>query len=82
MQLIPNIGLAKFKLHPTKNAQENSITCVLAHNVVAFYTVTPERMEELLEAENKLYDIRSALDDLHSNGRLIYSDYSQLQDMT
>ena len=54
MQLIPNIGLAKFKLHPTKNAQENPITCVLAHNVEAFYTVTPERMKELLEAESKL----------------------------
>ena len=54
MQLIPNIGLAKFKLHPTKKAQENPITCVLAHNVEAFYTVTPERMKELLEAESKL----------------------------
>ena len=54
MQLIPNIGLAKFKLHPTKKAQENPITCVLAHNVEAFYTVTPERMKELLEAEIKL----------------------------
>ena len=82
MQLIPNIGLAKFKLHPTKKAQENPITCVLAHNVEAFYTVTPERMKELLEAENKLNDIRSTLDDLHSSGRLIYSDYSQLHDMT
>ena len=54
MQIIPNIGLAKFKLHPTKNAKENPITCVLAHNVEAFYTVTPERMKELLEAESKL----------------------------
>ena len=54
MQIIPNIGLAKFKLHPTKKAQENPITCVLAHNVEAFYTVTPERMKELLEAESKL----------------------------
>ena len=54
MQIIPNIGLAKFKLHPTKKAQENPITCVLAHNVEAFYTVTPERMKELLEAEIKL----------------------------
>ena len=51
MQLIPNIGLAKFKLHPTKNAQENPITCVLAHNVEAFYTVTPERMKLLLGRE-------------------------------
>ena len=82
MQLIPNIGLAKFKLHPTKKAQETPITCVLAHNEPAFYTVTPERMKELLEAENKLDDIRSALDDLHSNGRLIYCDYSKLHDMT
>ena len=57
MQLIPNIGLAKFKLHPTKNAQENPITCVLAHNVEAFYTVTPERMRELLEAESKLKEL-------------------------
>ena len=63
MQLIPNIGLAKFKLHPTKKAQENPITCVLAHNVEAFYTVTPERMKELLEAESKLksLDIRQII---------------------
>ena len=58
MQLIPNIGLAKFKLHPTKKAQENPITCVLAHNVEAFYTVTPERMKELLEAEKMLERIK------------------------
>ena len=82
MQLIPNIGLAKFKLKPTKNAQENPITCVLAHNVEVFYTVTPERMAELLEASDKLDEIRSMLDNLHSRGRLIYSDYSQLHDMT
>ena len=31
MQLIPNIGLAKFKLHPTKKAQENPITSVLSN---------------------------------------------------
>ena len=58
MQLIPNIGLAKFKLHPTKKAQENPITCVLAHNVEAFYTVTPERMKELLEAERMLNQVK------------------------
>ena len=58
MQLIPNIGLAKFKLHPTKKAQENPITCVLAHNVEAFYTVTPERMKELLIAEKMLERIK------------------------
>ena len=82
MQLIPNIGLAKFKLHPTKNAQESPITCVLANNVSVFYTVTPERMAELLEASDKLDEIRDLLDNLHSSGRLIYSDYSQLHDMT
>ena len=57
MQLIPNIGLAKFKLYPTKKAQENPITCVLAHNVEAFYTVTPERMAELLEAEINIKEL-------------------------
>lgn len=57
MQLIPNIGLAKFKLHPTKKAQENPITCVLAHNVGVFYTVTPERMKELLDAESKFKEL-------------------------
>lgn len=62
MQLIPNIGLAKFKLHPTKKAQENPITCVLAHNVEAFYTVTPERMNELLEAEAKLKESHECFD--------------------
>ena len=31
MQLIPNIGLAKFKLHPTKKAQENPITSGLSN---------------------------------------------------
>jgi len=58
MQLIPNIGLAKFKLHPTKNAKENPITCVLANNVSVFYTVTPERMNQLLIAEKMLERIK------------------------
>ena len=58
MQLIPNIGLAKFKLHPTKNAQENPITCVLSNNVSVFYTVTPERMNQLLIAEKMLERIK------------------------
>lgn len=64
MQLIPNIGLAKFKLHPTKKAQENPITCVLANNVSVFYTVTPERMAELLEASDKLDEIREEFEKL------------------
>lgn len=51
MQLIPNIGLAKFKLHPTRNAQEHEIVSVLSHNKTVFYTVSPERMEQLLKAE-------------------------------
>lgn len=58
MQIIPNIGLAKFKLHPTKNAKENPITCVLANNVSVFYTVTPERMNQLLIAEKMLERIK------------------------
>ena len=58
MQLIPNIGLAKFKLHPTKNAKENPITCVLANNASVFYTVTPERMNKLLIAEKMLERIK------------------------
>lgn len=58
MQIIPNIGLAKFKLHPTKNAKENPITCVLANNVSVFYTVTPERMNKLLIAEKMLERIK------------------------
>lgn len=51
MKSIPNIGLARFKLHPTRTAQENPITCVLSHSKAAFYTVTAERMATLLRAE-------------------------------
>lgn len=54
MKLIPNIGLARFKLHPTRIAQENPVTCVLSHDKTAFYTVTAERMAELLRAEQML----------------------------
>ena len=54
MKLIQNIGLARFKLHPTRVAQENPITCVLSHSRAAFYTVTAERMAELLRAEQML----------------------------
>ena len=57
MLLIPNIGLAKFKLHPTRNAQENPVTCVLSNNKPAFYTVSPERMEQLIKAEEKLKEL-------------------------
>lgn len=61
MQLIPTIGLAKFKLHPTRNAQENAITCVLSNNNTAFYTVTHDRMKELLDAESLSKDQDTAL---------------------
>lgn len=59
---------------------EHAFVCKRS-NVVA-HVVSSERMAELLELENKLDDIRSTLDDLNSSGRLVYSDYSQLHDMT
>lgn len=49
---------------------------------VVAHVVSTERMKELLGASDKLDEIRSMLDQLHSSGRLIYSDYSQLHDMT
>lgn len=58
MQIIPNIGLAQFKLHPTKKAQLNKITSVLSHNKTVFFTVLPDRMLELLEAEKKLKELQ------------------------
>lgn len=54
MKSVPNIGLAKFKLHPTRTAQENPITCVLSHSKAAFYTVTADRMAALLRAEQAM----------------------------
>lgn len=62
MKLIPHIGLARFKLHPTRIAQENQITCVLSHDKTAFYTVTAERMAALLRAEQMLERIQAEHD--------------------
>lgn len=58
MQIIPNIGLAQFKLHPTRNAQQSDITNILSHNKTVFFTVTPDRMKQLLEAEQKLKELQ------------------------
>lgn len=63
MQIIPNIGLAQFKLHPTRNAQQSEITNILSHNKTVFFTVTPERMEQLLEAEEALRKIKLNCED-------------------
>ena len=79
MQLIPNIGLAKFKLHPTKKAQENPITCVLAHNVEAFYTVTPERMRELLQAHEALKRVTRSIHSMHEGGLINWAVMDTLQ---
>lgn len=81
MQLIPNIGLAKFKLHPTRKAQENPITCILSHNEAAFYTVTPSRMVELLEAEEIAKDRLKTLQMIHE-GKLDASDLINLYEVS
>ena len=78
---LPSVTISSLQ-RTTKPLTENEIVCVYKQSEPAFFSVKPERMKELLEASDKLDEIRDLLDNLHSSGRLIYSDYSQLHDMT
>lgn len=51
---IKTIPLSQFKLAPTHEARVHGTLLVMTHKREAFYTVSPERMKELLSAESKL----------------------------
>lgn len=55
--IIKKMPLAQFKLAPTYEAKTNGVLCVMTHKREAFYTVTPERMAELLQAEDRLKEL-------------------------
>ena len=53
--------------------QKTPVTCVLKRNVPVFYTVLPERMEILLNAEKKLNDALEIIEAV-KHGQLIAED--------
>nr|DAF69086.1 MAG TPA: hypothetical protein [Caudoviricetes sp.] len=57
MKLIPNVNLASFRQSPTKIAKENPITRILSNSSTAFYTVTEEKMNELIKKEEELKEM-------------------------
>lgn len=49
-------SISELKKNPVK-AAEHDVVCVLNRCKPAFYTVSPERMKELLDAEQKLKEL-------------------------
>lgn len=58
---IIKMPLAQFKSAPTHEAKSHGVICVTTHKREAFYTVTPERMEQLLKAEDENKELRNGL---------------------
>ena len=47
------ISVTEFRKNPLQVADQKEV-CILKNNQAAFYTISPDRMAELLAAENKL----------------------------
>lgn len=58
---IERMPLAQFRLAPTHEVRTHKELCVMVHKREAFYSVAPERMKELLEAEKLFNDRDNAL---------------------
>ncbi len=54
---VEKMPLAQFRLAPTHEVRTHKEICVMVHKREAFYSVTPERMKELLDAEQKLKEL-------------------------
>lgn len=52
------MSLSEYKLAPTHETRTHKEICVMVHKREAFYSVLPERMKGLLEAEKKLKDMK------------------------
>jgi len=79
-------SISELKKNPIK-AASHDVVCVLNRCKPAFYTVTPERMAELLDTKSKLDEINEAntdliqiINDMHSKGLLPYAIYSEIHD--
>lgn len=51
---IEKMPLAQFRLAPTHEVRTHKEVCVMVHKREAFYSLTPERMQQLLKAEAML----------------------------
>lgn len=49
--------LSKYKLSPTHETRMHKEICVMVHKREGFYSISPERMKELLDAEKKLKEL-------------------------
>lgn len=58
---VEKMPLAQFRLAPTHEVRTHKEICVMVHKREAFYSVTPERMKELLDAEAKNKELRNGL---------------------
>lgn len=52
------VGITELKVNPMQVA-EHQMVCVLSRSKPVFYTVTPERMEELLYAEEQFVNLNN-----------------------
>ena len=52
------IAVTDFRKHPFMNKGEETMA-VMKNNKPAYYTVSPERMEQLIKAEEKLKELNS-----------------------
>lgn len=50
--------LSEFRLAPTHEVRQHGVVCVMTHKREAFYSITPDRMKQLLEAEQKLKELQ------------------------
>ena len=52
------VGITELKVNPMQ-VSEHQMVCVLSRSKPVFYTVTPERMEELLYAEEQFVNLNN-----------------------
>jgi hypothetical protein len=79
---IEKMPLAQFRLAPTHEVRTHKELCVMVHKREAFYSVTPERMNDLLNTEKEINYFSKSLEDMlnemHSNGRIDHDVYQEL----
>lgn len=79
---IEKMPLAQFRLAPTHEVRTHKELCVMVHKREAFYSVTPERMNDLLNTEKEINyfskSLEEMLNEMHSNGRIDHDVYQEL----
>lgn len=78
---LPNVTISSLQ-RTTKPLIENEIVCVFKQCEPAFFTVKPERMNDLLNTEKEINYFSKSLEDMlnemHSNGRIDHDVYQEL----